>query len=61
MRLLLAANLSPRGIATPLRTAGQDVLALAADPAFEGFDDTRALELAADVIVMVERAKGGAS
>jgi hypothetical protein len=48
VRLLLAANLSPRGIATPLRTAGQDVLALAADPAFEGFDDTRALELAAD-------------
>jgi predicted nuclease of predicted toxin-antitoxin system len=48
VRLLLDANLSPRGIATPLRTAGHDVLALAADPAFEGLDDTRVLELAAD-------------
>ncbi|MGH2850853.1 MAG: DUF5615 family PIN-like protein [Solirubrobacteraceae bacterium] len=47
MRLLIDANLSPRGIATPLRSAGHDVLALAADPAFEGLDDTLVLELAA--------------
>ena len=47
MRLLLDANLSPRGIATPLRAAGHDVLALAADPAFEGLDDPLVLELAA--------------
>ena len=45
MRLLLDVNLSPRGIATPLQTAGHDVLALAADPAYEGLDDP--LELAA--------------
>ena len=47
MRLLLDANLSPRGIAAPLRTAGHDVLALAADPAFEGLDDPLVLEVAA--------------
>jgi len=47
VRLLLDANLSPRGIATPLRTAGHDVLALAADPAFEGLEDLLVLELAA--------------
>ena len=47
MRLLLDANLSPRGIATPLLTAGHDVLALAAEPAFEGLDDPLVLELAA--------------
>lgn len=46
MRLLLDANLSPRGIATPLRNAGHDVLALAGDPAFEGLDDPLVLELA---------------
>ena len=47
MRLLLDANLSPRGIATPLRNAGHDVLALAADPTFEGLEDPLVLELAA--------------
>lgn len=47
MRLLLDANLSPRGIATPLQSAGHDVLALAADQAFEGLDDPLVLELAA--------------
>jgi predicted nuclease of predicted toxin-antitoxin system len=46
VRLLLDANLSPRGIATPLQAAGHDVLALAADPAFEGLDDPPVLELA---------------
>ncbi len=47
MRLLLDANLSPRGIASRLRTAGHDVLALAEDPALEGLDDPAVLELAA--------------
>jgi predicted nuclease of predicted toxin-antitoxin system len=47
VRLLLDANLSPRGIATPLQSAGHDVIALAADPAFEGLDDPLVLELAA--------------
>jgi predicted nuclease of predicted toxin-antitoxin system len=47
VRLLLDANLSPRGIATPLRNGGHDVLALAADPTFEGLDDPLVLELAA--------------
>ena len=47
MRLLLDANLSPRGIAIRLRTAGHDVLALAEDPALEGLDDPAVLELAA--------------
>jgi predicted nuclease of predicted toxin-antitoxin system len=47
VRLLLDANLSPRGIASPLRTAGHDVLALAEDPALEGLDDPAVLELAA--------------
>lgn len=47
MRLLLDANLSPRGIATPLRTTGHDVLALAEDPTLEGLDDLAVLELAA--------------
>jgi predicted nuclease of predicted toxin-antitoxin system len=45
VRLLLDGNLSLRGIATPLRNAGHDVLALAADPAFEGLDDPLVLEL----------------
>jgi predicted nuclease of predicted toxin-antitoxin system len=47
VRLLLDANLSPRGIAAPLRTAGHDVLALAEDPTLEGLDDPAVLELAA--------------
>ncbi len=47
MRLLLDANLSPRGVASRLRTAGHDVLALAEDPALEGLDDPAVLELAA--------------
>lgn len=47
MRLLLDANLSPRGIATPLRANGHDVLALAEDPTLEGLDDPEVLELAA--------------
>jgi len=47
VRLLLDANLSPRGISTPLQAAGHDVLALAADPTFEGLDDPLVLELAA--------------
>jgi predicted nuclease of predicted toxin-antitoxin system len=47
LRLLLDANLSPRGIATPLRAAGHDVLALAEDAGFEGLPDPQVLELAA--------------
>jgi predicted nuclease of predicted toxin-antitoxin system len=47
VRLLLDANLSPRGIATALRSTGHDVVALAADPAFEGLEDPLVLELAA--------------
>jgi predicted nuclease of predicted toxin-antitoxin system len=47
VRLLLDANLSPGGIAAPLRTAGHDVLALAEDPTLEGLDDPAVLELAA--------------
>jgi predicted nuclease of predicted toxin-antitoxin system len=47
VRLLLDANLSPRGIATPLQAAGHDVLALAADATLEGLDDPLVLELAA--------------
>ena len=47
MRLLLDADLSPRGIAEPLREAGHDVLALAAEPALEGLDDPDVLLLAA--------------
>lgn len=47
MRLLLDANLSPRGIGEPLRQAGHDVLALAAEPALEGLDDPEVLALAA--------------
>lgn len=46
MRLLLDANLSPRGIASRLRTAGHDVLALAEDQALEGLADPAVLELA---------------
>jgi predicted nuclease of predicted toxin-antitoxin system len=47
VRLLIDANLSPREIASPLRTAGHDVLALAEDPALEGLDDPAVLDLAA--------------
>lgn len=47
MRLLLDANLSPRGVAAKLRETGHDVLALAEDAAFEGLPDPQVLELAA--------------
>jgi predicted nuclease of predicted toxin-antitoxin system len=47
LRLLLDANLSPRGIAATLREAGHDVLALAEDATFEGLPDPQVLELAA--------------
>jgi hypothetical protein len=56
VRLLLDANLSPKRIATPLLAAGHDVLALAADPAFEGLDDPLVLELAtAELRILVTR------
>jgi predicted nuclease of predicted toxin-antitoxin system len=45
--MLIDANLSPRGIASRLRAAGHDVLALAEDAALEGLDDPEVLELAA--------------
>lgn len=47
MRLLLDANLSPRGVAGPLRKREHDVLALAEDAAYEGLSDPQVLELAA--------------
>jgi predicted nuclease of predicted toxin-antitoxin system len=47
LRLLLDANLSPRGIAAKLRNNGHDVLALAEDATFEGLPDPEVLELAA--------------
>ena len=47
MRLLLDANLSPRGVAAPLRLAGHDVFALAEDRAYEGLADQQVLEFAA--------------
>jgi predicted nuclease of predicted toxin-antitoxin system len=47
LRLLLDANLSPRGIAAKLREVGHDVLALAEDASFEGLPDPQVLELAA--------------
>lgn len=47
MRLLLDANLFPRGIAAKLRHAGDDVLALAEDATFEELPDPQVLELAA--------------
>lgn len=47
MRLLLDANLSPRRIGGPLRSAGHDVLALTQDASLEGLDDPLVLELAA--------------
>ena len=48
MRLLLDANLSPRRVGNRLRRRGHDVSALAAEPDFEGLDDERVLELAAE-------------
>jgi predicted nuclease of predicted toxin-antitoxin system len=47
LRLLLDANLSPRGVAARLREHGHDVLALAQDATFEGLADPQVLELAA--------------
>jgi hypothetical protein len=47
LRLLLDANLSPRGVAARLRDAGHDVLAPAEDAAFEGLSDPHVLVLAA--------------
>jgi predicted nuclease of predicted toxin-antitoxin system len=47
LRLVLDANLSPRGIGAKLREAGHDVLALAEDSGFEGLPDPQVLELAA--------------
>lgn len=47
MRLLLDANLSPRGIGEPLRRAGHDVLTLASEPSLDGLDDPEVLALAA--------------
>jgi predicted nuclease of predicted toxin-antitoxin system len=46
LRLLLDANLSPRGVAGRLREAGHDVLALAEASAIEGLSDPQVLELA---------------
>jgi predicted nuclease of predicted toxin-antitoxin system len=46
LRLLLDANLSPRGVAARLRENGHDVLALAEDAAYEGLPDPQVLELA---------------
>lgn len=47
MRLLLDANLSPRGVAAPLRALGHDVRALAEEPAVQALDDPAVLDLAA--------------
>ncbi|TMM16724.1 MAG: hypothetical protein E6F96_10065 [Actinobacteria bacterium] len=56
MRLLLDANLSPRGVAVKLRASGHDVLALAEAPALEGLSDPQVLELAtAEERVLVTR------
>ncbi len=56
MRLLLDANLSPRGVAVKLRETGHDVLALAEDATFEGLPDPQVLELAAsDRRVLITR------
>jgi predicted nuclease of predicted toxin-antitoxin system len=46
LRLLLDANLSPRGVASRLRHSKHDVLALAEDAANEGMPDPQVLELA---------------
>jgi predicted nuclease of predicted toxin-antitoxin system len=56
LRLLLDANLSPRGVAARLREVGHDVLALAEDAAFEGLADPQVLELAASELrVLITR------
>jgi predicted nuclease of predicted toxin-antitoxin system len=47
LRLLLDANLSPRGVASPLRQNKHDVLALAEDASYDGLPDPQVLELAA--------------
>jgi predicted nuclease of predicted toxin-antitoxin system len=47
LRLLLDANLSPRGVAKQLCDKSHDVLALSADATFEGLPDPQVLELAA--------------
>jgi len=47
LRLLLDANVSPRGIAAKLREADHDVLAPAEDVAFEGLPGPQVLEFAA--------------
>lgn len=47
MRLLLDANLSPRGVAQPLRSSGHDVRALAEEPPLDALDDPDVLALAA--------------
>lgn len=47
LRILLDAHFSGRVIATALRKAGHDVLALTEEPALEGLDDALVLELAA--------------
>jgi predicted nuclease of predicted toxin-antitoxin system len=47
VRLLLDANLSPRGIGLPLRSTGHDVRALAEEPALDALDDPGVLALAA--------------
>ncbi len=47
MRLLLDANLSPRGVASPLRKNKPDVLALAEYASYEGLPGPEVLELAA--------------
>lgn len=44
---MLDANLSPRGVAAPLRARGHDVRALADEPAIQALDDPEVLELAA--------------
>jgi predicted nuclease of predicted toxin-antitoxin system len=46
LRLLLDANLSPRGVAERLRETGHDVLALAESTTFEGLADPLVLEFA---------------
>ena len=48
MRLLLDANLSPRGVASRFRQRAHDVLALAEDAAYEGLSYPQVLELAAE-------------
>lgn len=56
MRLLLDANLSPRGIGEQLRDRGHDVLALAEDASFEGLSDPEVLQLAvAEERILVTR------